>query len=166
MAKKEKPVPKPNPIEVVFLGRSMSTEKKMCRLFLPLARVKECADAQEAWMDSSAFACKVSEMPKRIGGIYTIDGDLDDKGKLIRTRGSPVFVAERGYRVPEAWVAKWEADDQALRVAERARRLEAELSGQPALLKSLEPLRHRYRNTDAIGRLAYEVVILSKIRNG
>lgn len=165
MAKKaDKPAPKP--VEVVFIGRSQSKEKKLCRLFLPLGRIKECKDAQEAWMDSSAFACKVSEMPKRIGGIYTIDGDLDETGKLIRTRGNPVFVAERGFRVPEAWVAKWEADDQAFRVAERSRRLEAELSGQPALTKTLEPLRHRYRMTDAIGRLALEVVLLSKIRNG
>lgn len=156
---------KTTPVEVVYIGRGKSKEGKICRLLLPLARVKECADAQEAWMDSSAFACKVSELPRRIGGIYTIDGDLDDAGKLTRTRGNPVFVAEKGYRVKPEWVAKWEADDKAFQVAERARRLEKELSNQ-ALLNHLEPIRGAYRNTDAIGRLALEVVILDKLRRG
>lgn len=112
-------------------------------------------DGEEGFFSSPA----VLKQFKRsiIGGIY----ELSRHGSSFRF--SNVYL---GFS-DSAKLAEWRAADQAYEVTARARKfMEAEKAkGKEALLEMLQPFHKQYIETDTVGKLALEVVLLAALRN-
>lgn len=155
------------PIDVVYLGRTETTDNKVGMILLPANLLCKADSAGSARDLASVFNCKERDLPRVVGGAYVFDGALDDNGRMVKVRGNYKFdpaVHERVI-VNKAWAAVWQACSDGARVAARARKLEADLAKDDKLRKLISPLRQRYGATDKIGRLALEVVVLNALRS-
>jgi hypothetical protein len=151
--------------KAVYLGRHATDSKKTAHLFVTVHHFNEIADADALRDKASAFEFKKSP-PKIVGGVYTIHGDLDSDGRfnklIVAGDKAPLFTGERAGK--RELVGIFEARDKAFGVADRARKLTEQMKDDLELPKLLKRMRQRFGATDAIGRLALEVVILDALR--
>lgn len=151
--------------EIVYLGQREMVSEDKGRILVGAFILKDGFDTSKSADDIDAamspFAFKRNKLPKVVGGIYKARAKIED-GRLKS------LVSEYSYTgetiLNGTLRAAFELRDDASRVAERARKIEAEAKGDDKLGKLLAPLRQRYLATDRIGRLALEVVVLSAIR--
>jgi hypothetical protein len=155
------------PIEVIYLGRAETDKGKCAMIILPRGRLAYAVNAEGAVALASLFECKERDLPRAIGAVYVFDGVLDEAGSMIKKRGDQKFVPDvQSATISPEWIASWQAQHDARRVAARARKLEAEMAKDNKLSKLLAPLRQQYTATDRIGKLALEVVVLDTMRKG
>lgn len=163
---------KPNlqPIAVVFVGRTENDKGEPAVQWLPVALIDTCETADQATDLASAFTVKRSfRYPPSVGAVYIVEGVLDDNGRLVKavTSGWKFNPAHHNNsrNINREWIAVWEARADAVLVAARARKVLADLSKDKMLPAVLGKLRQRFTQTDRIGRLALEVVVLNCLRN-
>jgi hypothetical protein len=135
------------PVEAIFAGRRETKDNKVAIVFY-LLNEKRLA----------LFEDGRSKFRAVIGGVYV----LAQKGESFRLSDKYV----RPSNDPQ--VAEWQAADEAVDVAIRARKLIAQQrkDAKASILRAVEPFREEYRRTDRIGRLALEVVLLHALRQG
>jgi hypothetical protein len=150
---------------VIFIGRAETTDHKMGALYIPVELYKNCETVEQVRALSSVFVAK--DMPRAVGAVYTANVNLDEHGKIERMRGAPKFNIDETNKihVRRDFKATWEAHDEAARVAARARKTYDKIAKDSQLEKSLTQLRMQWGQTDKIGRLALEVVVLHVLRN-
>ncbi len=157
----ETPAPEIIDILAVYLGRTYNSGK-LCACFMTLTDLKECTSPEEALITSAIFSNKSNQLPRMIGGIYNIRGRLDGTSLKSMIPGVHKWTGDKWPKASD--VAFWESRDQAAVIAERAKTLEKSEEKRSAITALIEPLRMRYTATDAIGKLALEVLVLKKLR--
>lgn len=109
-------------------------------------------------------SCNSRDLPKAIGFVYTVKAKLDEHGRITNIRGPrSIDTDQRKFAIRKDWVAAWQAQDKALDVAARARKIEQDHKLNE-LRAHLQKLKHEYGKTDPIGKLALEVVVLAALR--
>ena len=152
---------KPKNHLVVFVGMVELKGGKFGHGFALQSRLFESADEMRS--TAAAFTLKGHKRkPRVVGGIYKVEGTVDD-GKIVRVETEFSYT---GDTVEPKMRAALEAHNDAVRVAERARKIEATDGQRDTLAILLQPLRKRHSMTDAIGKLALEVVLLNALRRG
>lgn len=139
------------PVEAIFAGRRTGANKKSFIVFYLAGKGDETA----------IFESKTALRRFRhavIGGIY------------VHTRKDASFVLSETYvrSSSDARIAEWKAADEAHDVAIRATKLlqAARDDSKKRLMSAIEPFRMEYADSDYIGKLALEVVLLAALRRG
>ena len=98
-----------------------------------------------------------------VGLIYSIEVEpLADGSEW--TSCYPTSLRYDRYWPNEEERAVWQAQARAFEIEQAAIRERKKAEGANAMLERLEPLRRRYARTNAPGRLAMEVLLLSYLR--
>lgn len=157
-------------IPVVYMGRDDTSEGKAAIRIIPLDLLKAFEKPTKPDVIenvASLFETKKT-LHRAIGAVYIARGKLADDGRLQTWVKDQLNFSDDltdGLHVDRDLVARWEAQDKATIVARRARKIEADLLKDSQLAKHLRELRKSYIDTDKIGRLALEVVVLDILRH-
>jgi len=142
-----KPEPRPR-IEIVLVGKTLSVQKKVVFAVRKVEGGKLVGD--EFYL--SGFS----------GGIGCVYSFEYEPGETFRYYASTQrFV---GQWKDDSDRAVWQAQARAFDIEQAAIRERKKAEGVNDMLDALEPLRRRYQKTNATGKLAIEVLLLSYLR--
>lgn len=153
-------------VNVVFLGRvELATAGKLGALIIPTEALDALPDRSTAPHSplASCFGIKRGNDFKAVGAIYEIEATVDpDTGKV--TQYAPRSIAYRGaYPAGESVVAGWQAADQAVGIADRARKAENYAADNTALKNAIEVMRFAVRNVAPQHRTAFRVWLMMEL---
>jgi hypothetical protein len=149
-------------MEVVYLGRVHLSDGKTGVMIAPRELVM--TNPKAAWSAGSPFG-----KPKKglasfsaIGTVYSVEGATGEGGRITTYRpGSLEFVGKSD--VPAEVVAVWEAKDESLALAERAKSREKTLTENTELTRQVGALRQTYKGIGYGHRLAFKLWLIEEL---
>lgn len=154
-------------VELIYCGQRETSKGALAYTFVTMDQAKafggDPLNLDTFLKNKSLFSLNRSEAPRTIGGIYRIGAKIDaDTGQATNIQGTFKPTGDR-FGV-KAIVAALEHRHDATLVARRARKEDEKMRADKKLSQALAPFKARWTETDAIGRLALEVVILAELR--
>lgn len=153
-------------LQVYFLGRRETAEGKLAHSIMPVHFTDSLIDSYEDLAQHASLfppPKKGVRGPSIVGAVYRCKGKLGADRRIQTIQLSYDWVQGAPLLKKELRVA-CEARDAATAVAMRARKEYAALKRDSKLDDWMRPFKVRWTATDAIGRLALEVVILHELR--
>jgi hypothetical protein len=147
--------PKPR-VTMVFTGRCIATTEKGPK---PAFTLREVVDGEMLEKERVFLEAQLSGS---VGLLYSFEIEQEEDGSW--TSYYPTSQRYIGPWADEAERAVWQAQARAFEIEQSAIRLRKKAEGTIDMLEVLEPLRRKYSKTNATGKLALEVLILSYLR--
>lgn len=164
----------PIEIDVIYIGRRQSNKGPSYAL-ITQAELDKCRayhDSREGLKleqmltehidrRASLFSIKASGAPFSIGSVYTIQGNLDDDGRITTIRGGTIF--KRSTEANADLIVAWTAADRAVHQAKVAASLEKSAVNDHEMAVAIDVLRARYKKISGANKMGFKLWLMDEL---